>query len=842
MKISFLILCLTLAAAAAEAAGPGTISGTVTDADSGEPVAGVVIKAAKAFTSSDADGRFSLTVNAPADSVSFRCMGYESVTLPLAADFSVVRLRPKSTRLRDVIVEAPDIYARGDTLVFNVSRFAKPEDNAIIDVIKRLPGITVDDNGTIKYQGKPINKFYLDGNDFLGGQYGVATNNLSYKDVASVELMENHQPVKALEGIEFPEEAGINLKLKEDARSRWVGVTQGGAGFSPLLYDASVFAMRMARKVQNMLTLKANNAGWNPASQVIEHDFYDMFDDGYASLWPEYISADKVSAPLAEKRTRDNSSWLANAITAWKAGDTSMRLKLNYMGDRLDYRSGLTTDYLDSSIPSFVEDNALRTRAHDLSAQFNAEINRRDYYLKDKLTVTATDDGSRSGVSGSFDVRQHIGRRRLSAVNDLKLVKRNDRKVFTLTSRNSFDRDIDRLDAIGEGDVAQRFSTTGLRSTTETQLGRITRFWRYYLEGGLDIDARRFNTALTGIKAYDNHGIHNSFLSDLYVRPRVDFERGGWRLSLRAPLKWRHHCLDGRHDYFETSPRLSVRRQFTAKSELTCAMSYRLGAPQPMMGLETPVLSDYRNIFIARDLGGYSHRVGASAEYRYRNPLKAFFVNASASYSHTSSSVINNQLFVGDYVVTTYADKVNGTDLWQLSGGVSKGLGHSRFVVGCEMNASRTTASSMRDGETVPYSMTSLSAKPYFKGSVAKWLSMNYEATYAYSRFRISGAPNTSHSLVERLSATIIPDDRLQLTAAAEHYLTRFPQGNSSNLILLDLAAAWQIRHRLRLSLTADNLLDRRRYDYITYGTLSRSQHHFDLRRRTLLATLQWRF
>lgn len=841
MKISFLILCLLLALPAVEAAEPGTISGSVTDAGGGEPIAGVVIKAAKAFTSSDADGRFTLIVNAPADSVSFRCMGYEPLTLPLSADFSVVRLRPKTTQLRDVIVEAPDIYARGDTLVFNVSRFAKPEDNAIIDVIKRLPGIKVDEDGTIKYQGKPINKFYLDGNDFLGGRYGLATNNLSYKDVASVEVMENHQPVKALEGIEFPEEAGINLKLKEDARSRWVGVAQGGTGFSPLLYDASVFAMRMARKVQNLLTLKANNAGWNPASQIIEHDFHDMFDD-LPTLWPEYIAAGKVNAPLAEKRTRDNRSWLADAITAWKAGDTSMRLKLDYMGDRLDYNSGLTTDYLDSSIQSFAEDNALRTRSHDLSAQFSAEINRRDYYLKDKLTVNAIDDRSRSGVSGSFDVRQHIGRRRLSAVNDLKLVKRNDRKIFTLTSRNSFNRDIDSLDAAGDRDVTQRFSSTGLRSTTETQIGRITRFWRYYLEGGLDIDARHFNTKLTGIPAYDNRGIYNSFLSDLYVRPRVDFERVGWRLSLRVPLKWRHHSLDGSHNYTDVAPRLSVRRQLTAKSELTAALSYRLGAPQPMMALEAPVLSDYRNIFIARDLGGYSHSSMVSAGYRYRNPLKAFFANVSASYSHTSSSVINSRLFVGDYVVTTYAGKVNGTDLWQLSGGVSKGLGRSRFVIGCEMNSSFTKASSMRDSETVPYSMTSLSAKPYFKGSVAKWLSMNYEAAYAYSRFRITGDPNTSHSLVERLSATIIPDDRLQLTAAAEHYLTRFPEGNTGNLILLDLSAAWQIRPKLRLSLTADNLLDRRRYDYVTYGTLSRSQHRFDLRRRTLLATLQWRF
>ena len=123
--------------------------------------------------------------------------------------------------LRDVIVQAPDIYARGDTLVFNVEQYATARDNAIIDIIRRLPGIKVEDDGTIKYQGKPISKFYLDGNDFLDGQYGLATENISHKDVKSVEVMEKHQPIKALEGIEFPEQAGINLTLREDARSRW---------------------------------------------------------------------------------------------------------------------------------------------------------------------------------------------------------------------------------------------------------------------------------------------------------------------------------------------------------------------------------------------------------------------------------------------------------------------------------------------------------------------------------------------------------------------------------------------------------------------------------------------
>ncbi len=252
-RYSFFILCLFLGLLSSVAAVPETVTGTIVDGDSRQHLSGVVVQAldsngkATAFASSDVKGVFKIRISAAADSISFRRMGYESLKLPVDHDFAQgVALYPKATVLKDVIVEAPDIYARGDTLVFNVARYANATDNAIIDVIKRLPGIKVEEDGTIKYQGKPINKFYIDGDDFLGGQYGLATNNISHKDVKSVEVMENHQPVKALEGIDFPEEAGINIKLNEGAKGKWVGVAKAGGGVQPWLYDGSLYAMRLS--------------------------------------------------------------------------------------------------------------------------------------------------------------------------------------------------------------------------------------------------------------------------------------------------------------------------------------------------------------------------------------------------------------------------------------------------------------------------------------------------------------------------------------------------------------------------------------------------------------------
>lgn len=837
------LLCVFLVLSSATAAVRKDLRGKVIDVHTAEPVVGCIVKSKGSFSSTDKDGLFVISPQADADSVTFRFVGYESLSLPVSADFSRVYLKSKATLLKDVIVEAPDIYTKGDTLVFNVDRYANNKDNAIIDVIRRLPGIKVEEDGTIKYQGKPINKFYLDGNDFIGGQYGLATNNISHKDVASVEVMENHQPVKALEGIKFPEEAGINLKLKEYACSRWVGTAQAAAGARPFLYNGSLYTMRIGPKSQNITTLKADNTGWDPADEIHEHDFDEMFSSDYtSSLWTDFISADIVNTPLSEKRSRNNLSWLANSITAWKAGDSSMRLKLNYMADRLDYNSGVTTDYFSSNIPRFRQDNLQRTQAHDLSAQFYSQTNKQSLYLKDKFTVSGQWNNSNSKITGSSDLDQQVYRRCFSVNNDLKLVKRNEKKLFTLISRNKFDHRPNRLLTAGNRDAFQRLGTTEFRSTTETKLGKMTRFWRYYVTAGMDFDWYRMNSTLTGLTEYNNSGTHEAFLSNLYAVPRVDYERKGWHASLRMTLKWAHYSTPGHHNYINASPRLYVKRQLTSKSDISGSVAYQLAAPQPYIDGGVPILSDYRNLFITYNPDKYSHKVAATFSYRFRNPLRALFFNLSATYNHIRSSVMSNQLFIGDFIVSTYTDRLNTCNSWYISGGFSKGLGHSKMVAGCEINASASYASSMRDNAAIPYRQIIATVKPYVKGSASKWLYASYQADYGFSKLKINDEVNDCHTFSQNISMTISPVDKVQLSIGAEHFLTRFSKNNTANLVLFDASAVWQLSSKMRLALTANNLLNRHDYRYVNYGTLSRSEHFFRIRGCNVMGSIQYRF
>ena len=164
------------------------------------------------------------------------------------------------------------------------------------------------------------------------------------------------------------------------------------------------------------------------------------------------------------------------------------------------------------------------------------------------------------------------------------------------------------------------------------------------------------------------------------------------------------------------------------------------------------------------------------------------------------------------------------------------------MVTGVEATISGSSASSMRDDKVIPYQGLSAGVKPYFKGSLLRWLSVNYDGEYTFSCLDIEGEVNNYNTLHQNLFASVIPTDAVSLTFGGEHFLTCFPEGNTANLLLLDASAAWKVTGRLRLSLTVNNLLNRRWYEYATYGTLSRSEHRFRLRPRSILLSLQYRF
>lgn len=146
-------------------------------------------------------------------------------------DIPIVALNGKSKQLKEVIVYANKnpIYFKGDTLVYIADSFKVGENAVVEDLLKKLPGIKVDENGTITSQGLQISQVLVDGDEFFGSDPTIATRNLGAKGVESVQVYEKERDnAKAGEDDKMQV---LDLKLKENAKKGYFGKITAASDF-----------------------------------------------------------------------------------------------------------------------------------------------------------------------------------------------------------------------------------------------------------------------------------------------------------------------------------------------------------------------------------------------------------------------------------------------------------------------------------------------------------------------------------------------------------------------------------------------------------------------------------
>ena len=170
-----------------------------------------------------------------------------------------ITMKEEATELKEVVVKAPAIYQHGDTLSYNLSSYITQSDYTLKDALKKLPGIDVEESGNIKYLGKEISNFYIDGLDLLGGKYNIATTNIPASFVNSVQVLNNHQTVNMNKDI-FSDDVAININMSNNARFKPIGTYEGSVGYGDdWQYKVCGAGMLFKLKFQTIATLKIGN-------------------------------------------------------------------------------------------------------------------------------------------------------------------------------------------------------------------------------------------------------------------------------------------------------------------------------------------------------------------------------------------------------------------------------------------------------------------------------------------------------------------------------------------------------------------------------------------------------
>lgn len=163
-------------------------------------------------------------------------LGFEPAEIPIETKGENltldVILKSQSEKLDEVevVYEIP-ITIKGDTLVYNTDSFVSGTEKKLADVLEKLPGIEVNDDGEIEVEGKRVTKVMVEGEDFFDGDSKLASKNIPAKALDKVEVLRNFSEVSQLSSVTNNQDnIALNIKLKEGKKKFWFGEFSGGAG------------------------------------------------------------------------------------------------------------------------------------------------------------------------------------------------------------------------------------------------------------------------------------------------------------------------------------------------------------------------------------------------------------------------------------------------------------------------------------------------------------------------------------------------------------------------------------------------------------------------------------
>ena len=145
----------------------------------------------------------------------------------------VFKMYEQSIMLTEAVIEdaLPPTQVVDDTLMYNVSAFRVPEGSVLEELIKRLPGVEVDENGGITVNGRRVSRILVDGQEYFGNDQQMATKNLPVNIIRRIKTYQRQSDLARITGIDDGEEDTVmDLEIKPNMRNGWLHNIDGGIG------------------------------------------------------------------------------------------------------------------------------------------------------------------------------------------------------------------------------------------------------------------------------------------------------------------------------------------------------------------------------------------------------------------------------------------------------------------------------------------------------------------------------------------------------------------------------------------------------------------------------------
>lgn len=825
--------------------------GAVTEAN-GKGIANVLCKALNAkdsllaYSISRSDGEYTLKYKKQAAKLTFAKMGFATQCIPVEKEKLRydVQLIEKSYAIDEVVVKADPITRKKDTLNYHVESFRQKEDYSIEDVLKHMPGIEVLPSGQIMYQGNSINKVNIEGLDLMGDQYNQATQNMPAEAVSTIQVMENNQPIRALEGKVHNNRATLNIKLKKNYKMRPFGDAEVGVGGTPVVWDGSLTGIQVARKNQLLFTGALNNRGASLRSlQSGMSNFTGIYTQEPLPA-PFLYSATNRRPPISPLYYLDNRSYFAgvNYLHAFTPYST-LRFNLLYNHEGENREDSTRNEYYAADTVSVFDNNRQRTREDVVKGQVRYELNGRKVYVENILSGQwqATDSYNRN-VTNVGSVMEDMHRKPYYLQNVANVNLTTPARIYTLASIVRTYQTRERLSAVWTAD-----------NEHERQDYRLNHwFMRHRLSTAFDVAG--YPLTLGYIVEYKHNRLHDTqhTATSSYwlhtLEPSYQIEWSGGNIELLLPVEYiRTRCgwrtKNDRKVLF--SPSLDVSQRFGYLLRLDASVTYNQNASNTDPWFNGTMMNNYRTFTVGKDSLSVQRTTLANLRLSYLNTVTLLSWNLYAGWTRSTSDHYYKSLYLPDYTLITpvWDDRTKTT--WSVALSCRKNFreahlslnGQTDYSYNKEYVAQNERADYLRYHALHASLSTQWSGLSWFQPKLTLAGNLSWKKPDAFS-----ATDNLLKNAYYSLTMDFYPISKLRLYADFSQSVFEIAHSHYSVNSFLNAGLRYDFHPRWTVSADLSNLLNRKDYEVSLYQGANFQYYRVPLRGREFLVSLRFKY
>lgn len=807
------------------------------------------------YTVADSNGIFAIQVPANAVgkslTVEVHSIGYLTglKKIPGADTTLTFILTVTSAQLQEVIATSrrPVLLINGDTLNYRVSEFANPQDQAIIDVIKKLPGITVDKDGTIRYNNKPVSGVYLGGDDLLDDQYSIATNNIPQVIVSQVQVIQNNQPVKVLQNKIMSEDVALNLVFRKSAKIQLIGQESIGLGL-PGNYDIDLNAMMFKNNYKAINYIGGNNTGYDMQKELASHNLMDYLQRIDNSLPPPVLSLGSVNTPdLADNRFLFNQAGIVNLNNLIRLKkNVQLRINAYYLHDsqRQEY-SQQTRFFLPGDTVKYNEVQHSRSVPGIFHTRFTVNINREKYYLNNILQVDYKNSTAYSELkTDSSAVNQLLHDNTRSFSNEFSLINAGkSNKIIQLYSYISHSTEPEKL-AISPGynaslfnnnvpyaQLVQRVDIPGWYTNNYFSFRLPSKLITQSYRTGFSVQSQKLQSNLSIVQNNNTVDLQSDSAwnrvswtkKKLYVEGAYDLPGTILKARLTLPVTLQQidysgnpHLLNGHLTGLYFNPQFNAKYQVSAENYVNFFYNYRNQVGTILDIYPGYVLTNYRTLYAnnAELAEQHEHQVGAG--FSYRKAIRLFFWNINALYDHTRASNIVATLFTNNIQQGVVLPYPNTTASWMVNGSISKYIFVLRTTISGTMQWRRTSSVQLQNNTMLPFKTFSEIFNLNTDTKITNKINVSYKGTWTqvHSHSAVGIATSRVNQLLQQVAINYDPAEVVRFKLSGEHYFTRQKGSPGLKYFFADASLRFSItKWKTDFEISAANFLNAKKYN-----------------------------